>query len=144
MRATAAGLTVGQGAEMQDRYALGDTVRREVNGDEVVDRILADADDFTMPIQDLVTEYCWGAVWARPDLDRCSRSILNIGILTALNRPDELAGHLRAALINGVTKVEIRECLLQVAVYAGMPAGMSAFKVARAVFADLETPSGRP
>ncbi|MYW96117.1 4-carboxymuconolactone decarboxylase [Amycolatopsis rubida] len=121
-----------------DRYAAGDKVRREVNGDAVVDRILANADDFSMPIQDLVTEYCWGAVWARPDLDRRSRSILNIGMLAALNRPDELAGHLRGALNNGVSKAEIRECLLQVAVYAGMPAGMSAFKVAKTVFADLD------
>lgn len=121
-----------------DRYVAGDRVRREVNGDAVVDRILANADDFSMPIQDLVTEYCWGAVWARPDLDRRSRSILNIGMLAALNRPDELAGHLRGALNNGVSKAEIRECLLQVAVYAGMPAGMSAFKVAKTVFADLD------
>lgn len=123
----------------QERFAVGDKVRREVNGDEVVDKILAAADDFSMPIQELVTEYCWGTVWARPDLDRRSRSILNIGMLAALNRPDELAGHIRAALVNGVTKAEIRECLLQVAVYAGMPAGMSSFRVAKNVFADLES-----
>ena len=88
---------------------------------------------------ELVTECCWGAIWGRPDLDRRSRSILNIGMLAALNRQDELAGHIKIALTNGVTKEEIRECLLQVACYAGMPAGMTAFKIASKVFADQDT-----
>jgi 4-carboxymuconolactone decarboxylase len=119
-------------------YNTGLAVRRDVVGAENIDRILANADEFSMPMQDLVTEFCWGAVWGRPGLDRRSRSILNLGMLAAMNRPDELAGHIKAALNNGLTRAEIQECLLQVAVYAGMPAGMGSFKVARAVFAELD------
>ena len=88
-------------------------------------------------MQEMVTEHAWGAIWSRPELDRRSRSMLNLGMLAALNRQDELAGHIKVALKNGVTKTEIRECFLQVAVYAGMPAGMTAFRVARQVFKDL-------
>lgn len=117
-------------------YALGEKIRREVNGDDVVDRIIENTDDFSRPMQELLTEYCWGAIWGRPGLDRRSRSILNIGILSALNRPDALAGHLRSGLVNGLSKEEIQECLLQVAVYAGMPAGLSSFAVAQRVFSD--------
>ncbi|MEC3853106.1 carboxymuconolactone decarboxylase family protein [Paenarthrobacter ureafaciens] len=119
-----------------DRYEEGLKIRREVNGDEVVDRILNDTDEFSRPIQDLVTEYCWGEIWGRPGLDRRSRSILNIGMLAAMNRPDALAGHIRSGLVNGLTPEEVQECLLQVAVYAGMPAGLAAFKVAREVIAE--------
>jgi 4-carboxymuconolactone decarboxylase len=119
-------------------FNKGMATRRAVVGDKAVDQSMQGADDFSMPMQELVTEYCWGAIWSRPDLDRRSRSILNIGMLAAMNRTDELAGHIRGALNNGLTKVEIRECLLQVAVYAGMPAGLGAFKVARQVFAELE------
>lgn len=122
----------------KELFDKGMAVRRAVVGDQAVDQSMAGADDFSMPMQELVTEFCWGAVWTRPGLDRRSRSILNIGMLAALNRPDELAGHIRGAMNNGVTKTEIRECLLQVAVYVGMPAGLGAFKVARQVFADLE------
>lgn len=88
-------------------------------------------------MEELVTEFAFGAIWARPGLDRRSRSILNIGMLAALNRQEALAGHIRIGIKNGLTKDEIRECLLQVAVYAGMPAGLDGFKVARRVFADL-------
>ena len=122
----------------QEMFDKGLAVRRAVVGDEAVDQSLQGADDFSMPMQELVTEYCWGAVWTRPELDRRSRSILNIGMLCALNRPEELAGHIRGAVNNGLTKVEIRECLLQVAVYVGMPAGLGAFKVARQVFDEME------
>jgi 4-carboxymuconolactone decarboxylase len=121
----------------QEAYQKGLALRREINGAERIDQILADADDFSRPMQEMVTEHAWGAVWSRPDLDRRSRSILNLGMLAALNRQEELAGHIRVALTNGVTKVEIRECLLQVAVYAGMPAGMTAFRIARQVFHEL-------
>jgi 4-carboxymuconolactone decarboxylase len=121
----------------QELFDKGMAVRRAVNGDAVIDQSMASADEFSMPMQELVTEFCWGAIWTRPDLDRRSRSILNIGMLAALNRPEELAGHIRAGLTNGLTQTEIRECLLQVAVYCGMPAGLGAFKVARQVFADL-------
>jgi 4-carboxymuconolactone decarboxylase len=119
-------------------YEKGLAVRREVIGRESVDALLAGADEFSKPMQDLVTEYCWGAIWSRPGLDRRSRSILNIGMLSALNRPEALAGHIRAALLNGLTRDEIQELLLQVAVYVGMPAGLAAFSVARSVFDDLD------
>ena len=119
-------------------FEKGLALRRELNGTELIDKLFREADDFSLPMQEMVTTHAWGTVWQRPELDRRSRSILNLGMLAALNRPDELAGHIRVALKNGVTKVEVRECLLQVAVYAGMPAGMGAFKVARQVFGDLE------
>lgn len=121
-----------------DRYEDGLRIRREVNGDEVVDRILNATDSFSRPIQDLVTEYCWGEIWGRPGLDHRSRSILNIGMLAAMNRPDALAGHIRSGLVNGLTPLEIQECLLQVAVYAGMPAGLAAFKVAREIITEFD------
>lgn len=123
----------------QERYETGLQIRREVVGDAAVDAALAGADDFSMPMQQLVTEFCWGEIWSRPDLDRRSRSLLNIGMLAALGRLDELAGHIRAGVTaNGLTRAELREALLQVAVYAGMPAGMSGFRVARQVLDDLD------
>jgi 4-carboxymuconolactone decarboxylase len=121
-----------------ETYDIGLAVRREVLGRESVDSLLAGTDEFSMPMQELLTEFCWGAVWSRPGLDRRSRSILNIGMLSALNRPEALAGHIRAALGNGLTRSEIQELLLQVAVYVGMPAGLAAFDVARGVFDDLD------
>ena len=108
----------------------GRSLRREVLGEEFVSRAYADADEFTRPLQDMVTEYCWGAVWSRPELGRRERSMINLSMITALNRPQELATHVRAALTNGVTPVEIREILLQVGVYAGQPAAIDAFRVA--------------
>lgn len=122
----------------KEAFERGLALRRELNSPELIDQIFREADEFSLPMQEMVTEHAWGSVWARPELDRRSRSILNLGMLAALNRPDELAGHIRVALKNGVTRIEIRECLLQVAVYAGMPAGMSSFKVARQVFKDLD------
>jgi 4-carboxymuconolactone decarboxylase len=119
-------------------YERGLAVRREVVGREAVDALIEGADDFSKPMQDFVTEFCWGGVWSRPGLDRRSRSILNIGILASLNRPDALAGHIRGALTNGVTRDEIQECLLQVAIYVGMPAGLAAFSVARSVLDNLD------
>ena len=121
----------------KEAFERGLALRRELNGAELIDRIFREADDFSLPMQEMVTEHAWGTVWARPELDRRSRSILNLGMLAALNRQDELAGHIRVALKNGVTKIEIRECLLQVAVYAGMPAGMTGFRIARQVFEEL-------
>lgn len=122
----------------KELFDKGLKMRRTVVGEQAVEQALAGADDFSMPMQELVTEFCWGAVWTRPGLDLRSRSILNLGMLAALNRPEELAGHIRGAIRNGVTKIEIRECLLQVAVYVGMPAGLGCFKVARQVFAELD------
>lgn len=121
----------------KELFEKGLAVRRAVAGEGNVDAAFKNADEFSMPMQELVTEFCWGEIWTRPDLDRRSRSILNLGMLAALNRSDELAGHIRAAITNGVTKAEVRECLLQVAVYAGMPAGMSSFKIARKVFEEI-------
>jgi 4-carboxymuconolactone decarboxylase len=122
-----------------EKFERGLKTRRAVVGDAHVDASLANADDFTWPMQKLVTENCWDDIWNRPGLDRRSRSILNLGMICALNRPHELKLHLRGALNNGVTKQEIQEILLQVAVYCGMPAGMDSFRLAREVFAELES-----
>lgn len=116
-------------------YEAGLAVRRAVLGDEYVDRALRESDEFMAPFQQLVTEYCWGDVWTRDDLPRATRSLLNIAMLTALNRPDELRLHVRGALNNGCTREEIRGVLLQAAIYCGVPAALSAFKVARDVLA---------
>lgn len=117
-------------------YDEGLRIRREVLGSEYVDRALAAADDFDQPLQELVTEYCWGAVWGRPGLDRRTRSLLTIAMLSALDRPHELKTHVRGALTNGCTPEEIREVLLQAAIYCGVPAGVDAFRAARAALAD--------
>ena len=122
--------------EMSELFEKGLAIRRELVGADAVERAFATADDFSRPMQELVTEVCWGAIWTRPGLDRRSRSILNLGMLAAANRPDELAGHIRVGLRNGLTKEEIRECFLQVAIYLGMPAGLNCFKIAKAVFAE--------
>lgn len=115
------------------RLEAGMEVREEVLGAEHVERSLARATEFGRPMQELVTEYCWGEIWARDTLDRRTRSILNLGMLTAMNRGHELRVHLRGALNNGVTPAEIREALLQAAVYCGVPAGLEAFRAAEEV-----------
>ena len=117
-------------------YDKGLEVRKAVLGAEYVEASIKNADDFNRPLQELVTEYCWGAVWTREGLSRKTRSMLNIAMLSTLNRPHELELHLRGALRNGVTKDEIREVLLQVAIYAGVPAGVDSFRIARKVFAE--------
>lgn len=121
----------------QELFDKGMRTRRAVVGDVYVDASLKAADDFSMPMQELVTQFCWGEVWSRPGLDRRSRSLLNIGMIAALNRPEEFAVHVRGAITNGITKDEIRECLLQVAVYVGMPAGLGCFRIARKVFKEM-------
>jgi 4-carboxymuconolactone decarboxylase len=122
----------------QDMHARGLKNRKEVLGEAHVERSFATADEFSRPYQDLITEYCWGAVWDRPGLSRKTRSLLNIAMLTALNREDEFKLHVRAAFRNGVTRDEIREVLLQTAIYCGVPAANSAFKQAREVFAAMD------
>jgi 4-carboxymuconolactone decarboxylase len=117
---------------------LGMRARREVLGDEHVDRSLGKVSDFSRPIQELVTRYCWGAVWTRPGLDRRTRSLLNLAMLTALNRMHELAVHVRGALNNGCTEAEIQEALLQSAVYCGAPAALESFRVAERVLREYE------
>lgn len=121
----------------KELYEQGLKVRRQVVGDSYVEASLKAADDFSMPMQELVTQYCWGDVWSRPGLDRKSRSLLNLGMIAALNRPEELAIHVRGAINNGMTKEEICEAFLQVAVYCGMPAGLGSFKIARQVFKEM-------
>jgi 4-carboxymuconolactone decarboxylase len=119
-------------------FDLGDKTRRAVLGDRHVDASLANASDFTRPVQELVTEYGWGAIWSRPGLPRKTRSMLNLAMLTALNRPHELKVHLRGALTNGVTEDEIREVLLQTAAYCGMPAALDSFRIAREVLDEAK------
>jgi 4-carboxymuconolactone decarboxylase len=126
-----------------DAYELGLRVRREVLGHEHVDASLQRASDFSRPVQDLVTEYCWGAVWARPGLDRRTRSLVNLAMLTTLNRNHELAVHVRAAVTNGATVQEIQEVLLQTAAYVGFPAALESFRVAEGVLGEsVEEPGG--
>ena len=117
-------------------YDRGLEIRTAVLGKNYVDAALKSADDFNKPLQDLVTEYCWGAVWGREELPLKTRSMLNLAMISILNRPHELKAHIRGALTNGVTKEEIREIFLQVGIYAGIPAAVDSFRIAREVFAD--------
>jgi 4-carboxymuconolactone decarboxylase len=123
------------------RFEAGLDVRRSVLGEEYVNKALAQADDFNRPLQELVTEYCWGAVWTRPGLPRKTRSMLNLAMLTALNRPHEVKIHLRGALRNGCTREEIMEVLLQAAIYCGVPAAVDSFRLAREVLAEVDSES---
>jgi 4-carboxymuconolactone decarboxylase len=113
-------------------------IRKAVLGREFVENAYNSADDFNRPLQELVTEYCWGAVWGREELPRKTRSMLNLAMLSARNRPHELKMHIKGALTNGVSREEIREVLLQVAIYCGVPAAVDAFRTAREVFAELD------
>ncbi|UFJ40892.1 4-carboxymuconolactone decarboxylase [Brevibacillus humidisoli] len=122
----------------QKRFQEGLEVRRAVLGAEYVDQSIQNATDFNRPMQELVTEYCWGEVWSRPGLSRKSRSMINLAMLTALNRPHELKLHVRGAIQNGLTKEEIREVLLQTAIYCGVPAAIDSFRLAQEVFHDLD------
>ncbi len=119
-------------------FERGLEIRKAVLGKEFVENSIKSADDFNMPLQELVTEYCWGAVWGREELPRKTRSMLNLAMLCALNRPHELKMHLQGALRNGVSRTEIREVLLQVAIYCGVPAAVDAFRTAREVFAQID------
>jgi len=120
-----------------EQFEQGLRIRREVLGAEYVDAAIKNADAFTQPMQKLVTEYCWGEVWNRPGLDRRSRSLLNLAMLCALNRPHELKLHVRGAINNGLTKDEIAEVFLQAAIYCGVPAAMDSFRVARETFKEM-------
>jgi 4-carboxymuconolactone decarboxylase len=121
-----------------DLYERGLEIRKSVLGAEYVDKAIAAADDFNRPLQELVTEYCWGAVWGREELPKKTRSLLNLAMISALNRPHELKLHVAGALRNGVTREEIREVFLQVAIYCGVPAAIDSFRVAREVFNEME------
>lgn len=120
----------------KDLFDKGLSTRREVLGANYVDAAIANADAFNLPMQELVTQYCWGEIWNRPGLDRRTRSLLNLAMLTALNRPHELKLHVRGALTNGVTREEISEVFLQAAIYAGVPAAVDSFRLAREVFLE--------
>jgi 4-carboxymuconolactone decarboxylase len=117
-------------------FQKGLKVRREVLGEEYVNKSLNNADDFTADFQKFVTEWCWGELWNRPGLDRKTRSILNLAMLTALNRPNEVRLHLRGALNNGVTAAEIKEIILQAAVYCGVPAALDTLKIATEILRE--------
>jgi 4-carboxymuconolactone decarboxylase len=122
-----------------ERFERGLQTRREVLGAEHVDRSLERVTEFSRPVQELVTEYCWGEIWTRPGLDRRTRSLLNIVMLTAMNRMHELAVHVRGAVTNGVTEEEIQEALLQTAVYCGAPAALESFRVAERVLQEVRS-----
>jgi 4-carboxymuconolactone decarboxylase len=122
----------------RNRYEQGMKVRREVLGNAHVDRSLANANDFNREFQELITRYAWGEIWTRPGLSRHTRSLIVIATLVALNRPEELRMHIRAAFNNGVTREEVKEVLLQAAVYCGVPAANASFHVAEAVFGEME------
>jgi len=123
----------------RDRYEAGMKVRRAVLGDAHVDRSLTKRTEFNNEFQDLITRYAWGEIWTRPGLPRHTRSLLTLGLMIALNRSDEFKLHVRAAFNNGVTRDEIKEVILQCAIYAGVPAANSAFHMAEEVFAQMES-----
>lgn len=122
----------------EDRFERGLALRKDVLGASYVENAMARADDFTRPMQELSTSYCWGEIWSRPGLSRRERSLLNLGMISALNRPHELRLHVKAARRNGLTAEEIREALLQVAVYCGIPAGIDSTRIAAEALAEYE------
>ena len=120
----------------RERFETGMKIRREVLGDAHVDAAIAKRNAFSEEFQDLITRYAWGEIWARPGLPRQTRSLITVAMLVALNREEELRLHLRAALRNGATQEEIRETLLQSAIYCGVPAANSAFRIAQEIFTE--------
>jgi 4-carboxymuconolactone decarboxylase len=113
-------------------------VRKAVLGEAYVNNALKNVDDFNRPFQEMLNEYCWGTVWGREELPRKTRSMLNIAMIAILNRQHEVRAHLKGALTNGVTREEIREILMQVAIYGGMPAAVDSFRIAREVFSEID------
>lgn len=122
----------------KDVYDKGLAIRKAVLGEAYVSRALARTDAFNAPLQDLVTEYCWGAVWGREGLSRRDRSMINVAMISILNRPHELKAHIRGALTNGLSREEIREILLQTAIYGGVPCAVDSFRLANEAFAEIE------
>ncbi len=127
-----------------DLFTTGMRIRRQVLGDDYVDRALRSSDEFSADFQRMVTEYCWGGAWGRPGLDFKQRSLNNLCLLAALNRGQEFETHFRGAIRNGCTRDELRETLIQIAVYAGIPAGVEAFRLARKVLAEEEAKGAGP
>ena len=122
----------------QKMHDKGLEIRKAVLGEAYVTNALKNVDEFNRPFQEMLNEYCWGTVWGREELPRKTRSMLNIAMISILNRPHELRAHLKGALPNGVTREEIREILMQVAIYGGMPAAVDSFRIARELFAELD------
>lgn len=123
---------------MNETFERGLAVRKSALGDAVVERSWGEADDFDRPLQELLTEYCWGAVWARPGLERKQRSLITVALLAVLNRPIELQAHVKAAITHGCTRGEIRETLLHCTVYGGAPVGVTSFRLAKEALASLD------
>jgi 4-carboxymuconolactone decarboxylase len=121
-----------------EKFEEGLKIRKEVLGEKYVENALHNVDDFNRPMQELVTEYCWGTIWSRDGLPKKTRSLLNLAMLTALNRPHEVKAHVRGALNNGCSRDEIMETFLQAAVYCGVPAGIDSFRTAKSVFAEID------
>jgi 4-carboxymuconolactone decarboxylase len=134
---TESGISVTISGTHQDSYNRGFSTRKAVMGAAHVEHSLGQTSDFSRPIQEMVTEYAWGKVWSRPGLDPKTRSMLNLAMLTALNRPHEFAGHVRGAVNNGVTEQEIQEVLLQTMIYCGAPAALESFRVAETVLQEM-------
>jgi 4-carboxymuconolactone decarboxylase len=122
---------------MSEQFEKGLKVRKAVLGEEYVEKSLKSANHFTQAMQQLTTEWCWGEVWTREGLDRKTRSIINLSMLTALNRPHEIRVHVRGAINNGLSTDEIKEIFLQTAIYCGVPAAMDSFRIANEVFVEL-------
>jgi 4-carboxymuconolactone decarboxylase len=122
----------------KEAFEKGLKTRREVLGAEYVDKSIKNADAFNMPMQELVTEYCWNEIWNRPGLDRRTRSIINLSMITALNRPHELKLHIKGAINNGLSKEDIQEIFLQTAIYCGVPAAIDSFRCAKEVFTEMD------
>jgi 4-carboxymuconolactone decarboxylase len=122
----------------RERFETGLEIRKSVLGREFVEKAFANADDFNREQQELVTEYCWGAVWGRPGLDKKTRSLLNLAMISSLNRPHELKMHVAGALRNGVTREEIKEVFLAVMIYASVPDCVDSFRIAREVFNEID------
>jgi len=121
-----------------DKFEKGLTIRKQVLGAAYVNHSINNADDFNLPLQELVTEYCWGAVWGRDELSKPERSLINLAMISALNRPHELKLHVKGALRNGLSKTQIREVLLQVAIYCGVPAAVDSFRIAKEAILEYE------
>ncbi len=126
-----------------EKFERGLALRKKILGAEYVEKSMAAADEFSMPMQELSTEYCWGHVWGRPGLELRERSLINIAMISALNRPHELKLHVKAALNNGLTRETIREVILQVAVYCGVPAGIDSTRIAREAFAEVDAAAAK-
>ena len=118
-------------------FEKGLSIRRDIFGEELADKAWAAADDFNRPFEELVNQYCFGEIWARPGLDRKTRSIVTLSMLTGLNRPNQIRAHVKGAITNGVSKEELQELFLQAAIYCGVPAAVESFRIAREVFKEM-------